>query len=236
MMARSAQTLYRLQLLDSELSEQRSRLRETESLLGESQELLAARQAHDEVAGEQSIWRGRLRDLEWDLQKLTEKVAATEQSLYAGRVTNPKELGALQQDHDHLKRSRVKLEDEVLAAMTRLEECEKAVTERAARRADVEARWQDGQAKLTREAETRRARIAALSENRKQLTSLISATDLALYDDLLRKKGGRAVALLVGSMCQGCRVTVPTSKAHGVRQGQDLFTCTNCGRILIVEQ
>ncbi|MBC7260907.1 MAG: nucleic acid-binding protein, partial [Chloroflexi bacterium] len=47
--------------------------------------------------------------------------------------------------------------------------------------------------------------------------------------------GGRAVALMVDQMCQGCRVMVPTSKAQIVRRGQELVTCTNCGRILVVQ-
>lgn len=236
MMAKSAQILYRLQLLDTELSEQRSKLRETESLLGESQELIAARRARSQAEGELDTWRARLRDLEWDLQSLTDKITATEQRLYSGRVTNPKELAALQQDHEHMKRSRSKLEDEVLSAMTRLEECEKAFADTSARLTDIEARWRAEQERLSEERMKLQTRIAALSEKRAGLVAPLAVTELALYEELMRTKGGRAVALLAGGMCQGCRVTLPTSKAQSVRQSQELIVCTNCGRILVVEQ
>jgi len=235
MMARVAQTLYRLQLLDTELSEHLSKLREAECSLGESPELVAARRAHERTNGELAHCRARLRDLEFDLQTLSDKIAVTEQRLYSGRVTNPKELTGLQQDHEYLRRSHAKLEDEVLLAMTRLEECEQAVADASARLMNVETRWRTEQDRLTKQIEHLQARVAVLKKDRAAMVALLGVSDLALYEELLRKKGGRAVALLVGQMCQGCQVTVPTSKAQLVRRGQELVTCTNCGRILIVE-
>jgi hypothetical protein len=235
-MAKPAQTIYRLQLLDTELNEQRSRLREAEGMLGESRDLLAARRAHAEAEKELATWRLRLRDLEMDLSVLCDKIKATEQRMYGGRVTNPKELGALQQDHEHLKLTRARLEDEILTAMLHVEECEKSLREAFARREQVETKWKAEQEKLTREVEKLRARIAALSANRKDIAASLGSSELALYEELLRKKGGRAAVLLVNGMCQGCRVTLPTSKVQLVRQTQELVICTNCGRILVIEQ
>lgn len=235
-MANVTETLYRLQLLDTELSERRSKLREAEGLLGESSELAAARRADEQASKELVSWRARLRDLELDLQSLNDRIATTEQRLYGGQVTNPKELGALQRDHEYLKRSREKLEDEVLLAMTRFDECEKTVADASAGLEKAETKWRAEQDGLTREIAQLQARIATLDKDRAALVPLLEASELALYEDLLRKKGGRAVALLVGQVCQGCRVTLPTSKAQLVRQGRGLITCTNCGRILIADQ
>jgi predicted nucleic acid-binding Zn-ribbon protein len=229
------ESLYRLQLLDTELSEQLSVLREAESLLGESAELLSARGAREQAGAELATWIARLRELEMDLEVLNSRIAATEQRLYSGRVSNPKELAGIQQDHDHSKRSREKVEDEVLLAMERVEKCEKAVADASARLKEAETRWHEEQGRLASRIEGLQAKVAQLKRDREDVAALLAPSALVLYENLLRKKGGRAVVLLVGQMCQGCRVTVPSSKAQLVRRSQDLITCTNCGRILTTE-
>ena len=235
-MPKVAQVLYRLQLLDTDLSEQLSKLREAEGLLGESRELLSARHAREQANAELANWQARLRELEMDLEALNSRIAATEQRLYSGRVTNPKELAGLQQDHEYSMRSRDRVEDQVLLAMERVDKSEKAVADASARLEHVETQWQEAQARLAKQIEQLQGRIAALKEERAEVAARLEASDLALYEELLRKKGGRAVVLLSGQMCQGCRVTLASGKAQRVRLDQELITCTNCGRILTTEQ
>ena len=234
-MARIALTLHRLQILDSELSEQRSKLREVDGLLGETRELTTARECFTQAEGDLASARSRLRDLEMDLQALTERITTTEARLYGGKVTNPKELAVMQQDLSHMKRSRTTLEDDVLAGMTGAEDAGAGLVTARSRLDVVEGKWRTEQDRLGRDAEKLRARVASLTEDRDELVALVTPRDLTMYEELLRAKGGRAVAVLVGGMCQGCRVTLPTGKAQGVRQSQELVTCTNCGRILFVE-
>jgi predicted nucleic acid-binding Zn-ribbon protein len=230
-----AQTLYQVQLLDSELSEQLSKVREAEALLGESAELRAARRELKKANRQLTACSTRLRSLEMDLEAVNERIATTGERLYGGRVTNPKELGSLQQDLEHSKRSRRKLEDDVLTAMVVLDDCEKALSGSTARLADVEKAWQEQQASLDARIKQLQAQIGALQEKRARVAGRLSADNLGLYEELKQQKGGRAVALLTAGMCQGCRVTVSTSKAQLVRRGTELITCTNCGRILTTE-
>lgn len=235
MMAKEGHTLYQVQLLDTELAGQASKLREAEGMLGESPELIAAREAYEKASQELAKWRSRLRDLEFDWQQVEEKIAATEQRLYGGQVTNPKELRSLQLDHEQQKRTQQKLEDDVLLAMTRVDELDKRVRESQARWKAVETKWRGEQAQLRQQIEQLRDRMAAAKKQRAMLMARLEPATRALYEELLRKKGGRAVVLMADQMCQGCRVTVPTSKAQIVRRGLELVTCTNCGRILVVQ-
>lgn len=230
-----AQVMYRLQSLDSELSEQLSKLREAEALLGETAELRSARRALKKANQELVTCGTRLRSLEMDLQSVNERIAATRERLYSGQVTNPKELSSLQQDLQYTDRSRHKLEDDVLTTMVLLEDCEKALAAATDRLCDVDTAWQEQQASLGARIEQLQAQIAALQAQRTDVARRLSESDLALYEDLKRQKGGRAVALLTAGMCEGCRVTVSTSKDQLVRRGAELITCTNCGRILTAE-
>jgi predicted nucleic acid-binding Zn-ribbon protein len=235
MMARLTLTLHKLQLLDSELSELRSKLRDVEGQLAEPQNLLVARRQRTQTQTDLAAGSSRLRELEMDLQELSAKIADVEQSLYGGRVNNPKELGALQRDHDFMKAARDKLEDQVLAAMTQVEDSQKGLGEAKTDLESIEERWGREHDRTSKEVEKLRGRLDALTQERAALAPLLTPAALGLYEDLLKKKGGRAVALLVGSMCQGCRVTLPSGRVQQVRQSEEPVTCNNCGRILVAE-
>ncbi len=234
-MARLTQTLRKLQLLDTELSESRSKLRDAEALLAEPQDLLTARRQQSEAQAGLAKWSARLRELEMDLEELAQKIAGTEKRLYGGQVSNPKELGALQRDHDSMKTARSKLEDQVLEAMTGVEDSREALDQANSRLGSIEERWRREHERTSNEVEKLRQRVGVLAENRVALTQLLGSATLGMYEDLLRKKGGRAVVLLVNGMCQGCRVTLPSGRAQQVRQSEEPITCNNCGRILVVE-
>lgn len=231
-MANCAQILYQLQSLDSELSERLSKQRESEALLGKSPALRDARRRLQEANADLADCGTHLRELEMDLKKVNERLAVTRGRLYGGRITNPKELANLQQDFQHSEGSRETLEDDILGALVLLEDCEQAVSEAGRRLAEVDQAWKEQQASLAERIERLRAEIADLEEERTEIASLVESGDLALYEDLRCKKGGRAVALLAGAMCQGCRVTVPATKAQLVRKSTGLVTCSSCGRIL----
>jgi predicted nucleic acid-binding Zn-ribbon protein len=218
------------------LSEHRSKLRETQALLGETPEVLQARAAQEQADKELIQQRTRLKDLEFELQRVSDKLTATTARLYGGEVTNPKELHGLEQDHDYLKRASNKQEDDVLQAMTLLDQSEQDAAAASARHTAVETRWRVEQDKLTKQVEQLQARVATLAKDRAQIAASLDATARALYEELMKKKAGRAVALLVGQTCGGCRVTLPSGKAQEVRRGQGLITCVNCERILAVQE
>jgi hypothetical protein len=228
----AAQVLYRLQLLDSELAEHLSKLREVENQVGVTPELLAARRTREQAEANLSSSQARLRELEMDLEVVNGRISATEQRLYGGQLTNPKELASLQQDLQHSKRSRDQIEDQVLLAMERVEKGEKARSSAEIKLQATEGAWQQQQTRLAQQIEREQAAIAELRQARQELRAPLDAGHVALYEDLLRKKGGRAVARLNGNMCEGCRVTLPSSQAQQVRRAQELVTCPNCGRIL----
>jgi predicted nucleic acid-binding Zn-ribbon protein len=96
----------------------------------------------------------------------------------------------------------------------------------------MEREWEAMQKDLRQEAEELRSGLTSLGEEREETLLGVSKDDLSAYEDLLRRKGGQAVALLEGGICQGCRVALPTSLVQKVRRGQDLVYCGSCERIL----
>jgi predicted nucleic acid-binding Zn-ribbon protein len=228
--------LYRLQTIDLEIGNGQRRLEEVEADLGESEELRQARRAVQKAEGELSRWRTTLRDLELEARSLTAKITSAEERLYSGRVTNPKELANLQDEVSYLKRRRGELEDRQLEAMVEVEEYEAEVDSRKASLAQIEAEWSQAQKRLTGERSQLEERLARLEEERVKMEGMIGPEDLALYGELRGRKGGQAVALLKGGVCQACMVTLPTSQVQQVRSRDSLSFCSSCQRILYAER
>ncbi len=231
-----AETLYRLQTIDLEIEERNRRLKEIEASLGESEELHRAQQALQDGEKKLTRQRTRLRDRELETRSLAGKIASVEDRLYSGRIKNPKELANLQGEIQYLKRRGGELEDQVLESMIEVEEGEASVTKQQERLARLEEDWQQAHARLSAEQSELLNRLSQLKASRAELQRTIQAGDLALYEDLRRRRGGRAVALLTDELCQGCGVTLPTSQAQQARQGEALTLCSSCDRILYAER
>jgi predicted nucleic acid-binding Zn-ribbon protein len=231
-----AETLYRLQTIDLEIDERNHRLKEVTATLEGNEELPRVRQALQDEEKKLSRQRTKLRDQELEMRSLTNKIASVENRLYSGRIKNPKELANLQGEVRYLKRRKGELEDQVLETMIQVEESEASVTEQQERLARLEENWQETQVRLSAEQNELINRLRQLKTKRAKLQRTIEAGDLALYEDLRLRRGGRAVVLLEDDLCLGCRVTIPTTKAKQARQGEVLTLCSSCERILYVER
>jgi hypothetical protein len=228
--------LYRLQTIDLEIDDSKHRLEEVEAGLGESEGLRQAQHALQKVEDELNRWRTTLRDLELEAKSLTTKITSVEKRLYSGRLSNPKELANLQNEVSYLKRRRGDLEDKQLEAMVEVEEYEAEVDSKKTILAQVKAEWTETQGQLTEERSELEERLAHLKKERAEVQETIGAEDLTLYEQLRSRKGGRAVALLKGEVCQACRVTLPTSQVQQARSGDSLSLCSSCQRILYAER
>ncbi len=224
--------LYRLQLVDSERDEKNERLAHVAERLGESQDLVHAREAVVETQAWLGGRRAELRALELEIDTLNDKLRKNQDRLYSGRVRNPKELTGLQEEAAALRRRRSELEDDQLDLMIAIEDQEAELAERQARLRQIESSWSEEQAGLLAEKERLGQELAELQEERQAMRTRIPAADLHLYDDLRQHYGGRAVALLKRGICQACGVDVPTTLARSVERGEGTNFCPICNRLL----
>jgi predicted nucleic acid-binding Zn-ribbon protein len=218
--------------VDSESQQKGRQLEEVNNSLGESAELIRAR--NDVVESQEVVGklRSRLRALDLDVASVSSKLKKNQDWLYGGKVRNPKELSNLQEEAAALGRRRDELEDGQLELMIETEEEEAELAEREARLVQIEANWREEQAALEIEKEDLELRLLELEENRAGIRVRIGGAELADYDDLSRRLGGVAVVRMKRGACQGCRVDVPTGVARAVERGEGLHYCTICSRIL----
>jgi uncharacterized protein len=228
------QHLYELQQVDIEAENVTLRLQDIAAQLGESAELKRARKMVADAQATLSKCRGRMQDLDLDVASLAEKIKTDEQRLYSGRVGNPKELAGLQEEVASLKRRREKKEEDLLEAMVAVEEAEAGLADAHAILTQVGDTWKTGQGNLVDEQTSLQARLEQLAEQRTSLVVAVGPEDLSTYERLRQRKGGRAVVIIANSICQGCRMSPPTSQLQQAQMGRDLVFCNNCGRILHV--
>ncbi|MDD3718923.1 MAG: C4-type zinc ribbon domain-containing protein [Actinomycetota bacterium] len=230
------EALFRVQELDTRVMELRNQ-EEHHALKGELEELeqrsvaLQAEIEEAEASLEES--RKKQRAIEDKVQGVDEKLAREEGKLYDGKVTNPKELRGLEAEVRSLKRKKDELETEELEEMERLDELKGALD---GLRADLEAlRAEAGEkrAALDREVAEIGAELAELEKERGAACSQVSEEVLELYDELLESRHHLAVVKVVDGVCQGCRVELPGIEYDRFLKSESVFTCTNCGRILV---
>jgi uncharacterized protein len=187
---------------------------------------IAAKQL-EEIVREQSR-------LEGEIELLETKLAKEEQRLFAGGVSNPKELSALQAEIEMLKRKRSSLEDKLLEVMEQREgaaateaklkgERETAAADAERLTATVDSLTTEIQADLSKHSDARAAIAAGIPDD------LIS-----LYEKTRAAKHGVGAAALVGSTCQGCHTELPAREVERLRSERGLQRCDNCRRILVV--
>ncbi len=229
-----AADLYALQEIDSAVEATKASLTAVEEQLGESEDLIAGRQAVEEGRDALEDVSKQQRELEWQVDDLRPRLSDVEGKLYSGSVRNPKELGSMQDEANILRGQLRQREDELLDLMVRVEERQTALREAEESLTEVEGRWRQDQKELTSEKEKLEGELAGLEERRRQQTGLIEARVLALYDNLWERRQGRAVAKVERGMCGGCRITLPMTVLQKARSGMDVVQCVSCERILYV--
>lgn len=230
----AVQDLSALQSIDNEVSAVRAALSDVQYRLQGDAELDDARRTLNEAETKVAGLRREQRRVEGEVQTLNAKIGPEEKRLYDGSVKNPKELTSIQQELENLKKHRSEFEEELLNVMTQGETADRELAARRKTVANLETRWELRSAELKVEAARLQDVVALMEQKRERQKASIPPRDLAIYEDLRRRKGGMAVAKLQGGVCLGCRIQVPEGIRRRVFAPTILAQCPSCDRILAV--
>jgi len=229
--------LYRLQQVDSELLQTEERLKTLDPGAALSARAEEAEAALAAARGELASRQSRLRDLELELQSTVARRKHMEAEMYSGRVRNPKELAAMQEDVAMLDRHAHHLEDVILTLMEEVETLQarvRALDEAAGRaRAELVRHLEARQ----RQQETLQAALQTLRREREQVIGQIDEELLRRYDRIRERLGPLAVVAVRRGVCEGCHVAIPEGRMRRLQEEEDLLlTCEGCGRILVLPE
>lgn len=225
--------LYALQIVDSQI--QRSKKAQA-ALDNGTAATAAAESAHAQAQGRRSDWQklaGDLKDSELKSAAVETKRKNYQQKLYQGTVTNPKELANIEKEIEALGRQQSDLDGRILELMDGTEQAQAALTV-----AEEQARQADGHRGAVVSAFRSRHEALDLELTdlaRQRLETEAAVEDKALlkrYEAIRAKPGGIGIARIEGNACGGCHMTLSATSIKAVKEGAQVQTCENCGRLL----
>ena len=227
-----AKQLYQFQEVDLEIESNERALSQIASQLGESQAVVRTQNQLQLEQQRLEELRRKQRSAEWEIDDIVPKLTAAEETLFSGRIKNPKELTNLQHEVDALKAKRDQLEEKALDIMDQVELSETSVARISNQLETLKADWQRQQQQLSDELERLKAILSDLRHKRQLLSDEIEPQAIEFYQEL-REEKGTAVARVEQGICRGCRISLPTTELQQARSG-NLVQCSSCGRILFL--
>jgi predicted nucleic acid-binding Zn-ribbon protein len=224
--------LYQLQEIDTQIEQEEQTLSlkvgqvgDREALDSFQSRLTAGKQHLDEL-------KHQHRDAEAEVDDLLSKIAAAEEKLYGGKITNPKELSSLQHEVNTMKARSDQLENNALEIIDQVEAAEQSVATTSREYQQLEEAWHRQQKQLADEIELLKKSLADLKQQRQQLAGQIDPETVALYEKIRQQKK-QAVAKVEQGICRACRISLSASILQKARSGQPV-QCGTCGRILFI--
>jgi predicted nucleic acid-binding Zn-ribbon protein len=224
--------LYRLQELDTSIEQDEASLALKTAQLGKREALVEAVLRLDATQQRLKELSKKRHDAEWEVDDLLSKIAAAEQQLYSGKITNPKELAGLQHEVNTMKERNDQLETRALELIDQVENAESEVAALTRGYQKLEDEWRLHQKELTEDMAKLNASLADLNQQRGQLATQIDASALNLYERIRQEKK-QAVAKVEQGICRACLISLSASVLQKARSGQPV-QCGTCGRILFI--
>ena len=229
----TARQLYDLQSIELEIEADEKALLQKEALLGESRELLEARERQLKAGQKLEELKKQQQAVEWDVDDLAAKLSKVQQDLYGGRINNPKELAGLQHEAEGFKKKSDSLEEKALEIMEQAEAATAELAELDKQLAAAEAKWKQEQKQLAVDIEQLKDSLNGLKQQQKQAAAVVDSETLEGYNRLRRQKG-LAVARVEQGTCRGCRISLSTAELQRAK-GSRLVMCSSCGRMLFID-
>jgi predicted nucleic acid-binding Zn-ribbon protein len=229
----SVRQLYQLQCIELEIESAEQAVARDRARLAEHKELSQAKANLDKARSELNGLLQQQKDNDWALFDISAKMTVTTESLYSGRVRNPKELTSLQQELEALGHQRDPLEETALGLMEQIEGAQARIKECEAALTAVESRLGAEHKEVHAHIDELNARLATLNEQRARAAAQVPPDELGFYNNLKARRG-MAVSRVEQGTCGACRISLSSAEVQRARAGR-IVQCSSCRRILFFE-
>jgi uncharacterized protein len=225
--------LWGLQALEQEIAAEEQALARSQALLGDSPALKHARINLSQARVSLEALAKEQRETEFAVTDLSAKMTVANESLYSGRIHNPKELQSLQHEIEGFQARRSPLEERDLKLMEDIEAAQARLKNFEGALAQAEAQAREEQKDLLAVIEKTKQDLTRLKDKHRTLLPSIAPADLGLYNQVKQMKGWPMARLEQGA-CNKCRLNLSSAEIQRTRAGQTV-QCSSCGRLLFYE-
>jgi len=235
-------SLVNLQAIETELRKTQQRLKQAQQvILRQEIQIKHLQEASAAKKEETKLTRLHHDKLELELKTREESIAKLRVALNNARTN--KDYSAVLTQINTRKADKSKLEDQILTLLTQID------ADQAARK-EIEDNIEKERVKL---AETRQisqtkqqeiqAEVDKLLDQRKETAGQVPDKERALFERLAERYDGEVLAEISNlngprgdHTCGGCYMGVTLESVNALMSHDDVLTCPNCGRILILDK
>jgi len=198
------------------------------NLESEMQETSSALESFEKEVTEQTLLHKKL-DIE--LAALNQELAKLQKQMQV--IKTNKEYDALTNEIVNRKLKISSTEEEILKILTNIDDLKEKIKEYREKLEEVNKNNTAQLAYLRKELNSIEDKIKIKEGERKNLTVRIDKRLLSTYERVRKGRGDQVVVTIKKRACTGCYKGIPPQKIQEIRKGEQIFTCDNCGRILI---
>lgn len=240
------ESLLRVFRVDQQLVGLQSRLRAAERFLEEqTKQLTQIESKREGVAGQLKQMQAAIADHEGEMARLDAKVEGLREQMNLARTN--KEYKAFLTEMNTFKADKSNAETAALEQMTKVDELKKQVAELENQKAERERLHKVALDDRAKKAEEIKDRLAQLQAERDAAAAQVPPKEMAVYADLVRKKGDEAMAPVQeldrrnhDYACGACQMTVPietvSALIRGAAANAPIVQCGSCHSILYLEK
>ena len=179
----------------------------------------------------------KVQHLEMDRKKLELDAGTRQESInrlktqqYETRKND--EFRAMGNEIERFEKEIRAIEDQELELMDQAEKAKVELTDEEKKASSVRESIARQMADLDEKGKTLEGRLNELTAERTELSAKVEEDLLSRFERLFASKGDAAIVGLEHEVCTGCHMKVTTQTAHRVKNGKEIVSCEQCGRIL----
>lgn len=188
----------------------------------------------DSMKADQDTLRTNRHLAEEQVKTVKDKLAANQELLDSGKLTDPKDISEMLTIIEELEHSKASLEERALAALLEFEDNNRVFQPLVDHMKLEISKWEETKDEFRKQRKELVHEMEILNQQRRSHTAAVDGAALKKYEDLLKRKNGIAVTTISNSSCDACFMSLPTSVATAPRQASNSFLhCPSCGRMLL---
>jgi predicted nucleic acid-binding Zn-ribbon protein len=188
----------------------------------------AALEAAEKELKEQTL---RNNNLDLELTTLNQELAKFQKQMLA--IKTNKEYDALTNEIAGRKIKISDTEEEILKTLARMDDLKEQIQEYKRKLEEVEKTNSTQLVHLREELGSIEDKIKIKKGERKNITVRVDKRLLGTYERVKKGRGDQVVVTIKKRACGACYKGIPPQIIQEIRQGDRVYTCDNCGRILV---
>lgn len=176
------------------------------------------------------------RQIEGEVDALTQRREEEERRLYDGSLTSTREVQAAEAEIASTRRRTGEHEERLLEVLETVEALDAQLQEMHEVRARLAERISEATSRRDASAQDLIVRIAEAKVLRDPIAAALPTELREQYDVAAAKGGGTGVGVLRDNACTACRITFPMTEINTLLMGPPLTRCTQCRRLLVVPE